>query len=190
MLVRKWYNDNPATPASAAEFDAIARYAFPRIQRTRRMAPGGGRPPRVCGAGANCLILASKSDRGRVCRAMLAAFCQAPRSSRGVTSAGRVSSLPAMTSSVGISVVSFLRKSARSCCSRGSTGRHQARQRAIIEQERSARGSGCADNALAAVDGQQHPCDASPRRRNRHDPLSAELFLEESAPLWRPPTPQ
>src|SRR6516162_4546341 len=52
-------------------------------------------------------------------------------------------------------------------------------QRAIVEQERSARGSVCADNALAAIDGEQHACGALVRRRNRDDPLSTELLPEK-----------
>ena len=53
-------------------------------------------------------------------------------------------------------------------------------QHAIIEQERGARGSVGADNALVAVDREQHACGARFRRRRRDDPLAAELFAEKS----------
>src|SRR5258707_5624559 len=51
---------------------------------------------------------------------------------------------------------------------------------AIIEQEGRARDPVRADDALAAVNRQQHACSTSLRRRYRDDPLSAELLAKKS----------
>jgi hypothetical protein len=51
---------------------------------------------------------------------------------------------------------------------------------AIIEHEGRARGPVCADNALVAVNRQQHACTPSLWRRYRDDPLSTELLTKKS----------
>ena len=53
-------------------------------------------------------------------------------------------------------------------------------QPAIIEHEGRARDPVCADDALVAVNRQQHACSASLRRRYRDDPLSTELLTKKS----------
>ena len=147
--------------------------------RTRRVAPGG-RPPRVCGAGPICRILASRSKRGRVCRAVLIVSCQAPEVlSGGVTSAGQISSLPATTSSRR-DIGRVLAPKERAVLFEQAPQADTGSQPSIIEQERGACGSVCADDALVAVGGQQHAGSAIFRRGNRDDPLSAELLSEKS----------
>jgi hypothetical protein len=51
---------------------------------------------------------------------------------------------------------------------------------AIIEHEGRARDPVCADDALVAVDRQQHACTPSLRRRYPDDPLSTELLTKKS----------
>src|SRR5712691_7593287 len=53
-------------------------------------------------------------------------------------------------------------------------------QPAIIEQEGRARGPVCANDALVAVNRQQHAYSAALRRRHRDDPLSTELLSKKS----------
>jgi hypothetical protein len=53
-------------------------------------------------------------------------------------------------------------------------------QPAIIEQEGRARGPVCANDALVAVNRQQHAYGAALRRRYRDDPLSTELLSKKS----------
>ena len=53
-------------------------------------------------------------------------------------------------------------------------------QPAIIEQEGRARGPVCANDALVAVNRQQHAWNAALRRRYRDDPLSTELLSKKS----------
>ena len=53
-------------------------------------------------------------------------------------------------------------------------------QPAIIEQEGRARRPVCANDALVAVNRQQHACNAALRRRYRDDPLSAKLLSKKS----------
>jgi hypothetical protein len=51
---------------------------------------------------------------------------------------------------------------------------------AIIEQEGCPRSPVCANDALVAVNRQQHAYDAALRRRYRDDPLSTELVSKKS----------
>src|SRR5882724_13415592 len=53
-------------------------------------------------------------------------------------------------------------------------------QPAIIEQEGLARGPVCANDALVAINRQQHADNAALRRRYRDDPLSTELLSKKS----------
>src|SRR6476646_1581994 len=53
-------------------------------------------------------------------------------------------------------------------------------QPSIIQQEGPARGAVCADNALVAVNGQQHAYELPLRRHYRDDPLSMELLSKKS----------
>src|SRR6516164_6888867 len=53
-------------------------------------------------------------------------------------------------------------------------------QRPIIQQEGPARGAVCADDALVAVNGQQHPYGLPLPRYHRNDPLSMELLSKKS----------
>src|SRR5258708_8848475 len=53
-------------------------------------------------------------------------------------------------------------------------------QPAIVEQEGFAREPVCADDALVAVDGQQHARNVALGRRHRDDPLPTELLSKKS----------
>src|SRR5262249_57505061 len=61
-------------------------------------------------------------------------------------------------------------------------------QPAIIEQEGRARDPVCADDALVAVNRQQHAWYAAMGRRYRDDPLAPELLSQKSL-FYAPPPP-
>jgi hypothetical protein len=114
-----------------------------------------------------------------VCRAALVALRRAAKvRSGGVTSAERLSLLPAITNRAKISVLPLRRKSSVFSLEyrpQADTGF----QPPIIQQEGGSRDSIRADDALVAVYSQQPAGCALLCRRDRHDPLVTKMFSEK-----------
>ena len=123
----------------------------------------GDSPPCACGAGAIFPRVLITSRRGRACSAAFAALRQSAKGwMGGVTKAERLSWLPTITKRVAISALSLRRKRFEILLKH----RPQADtvlKTAIIEQEGSARGAVCADDALLAIYCQQQAGRILPR---------------------------
>jgi hypothetical protein len=128
-------------------------------------------------------MLAALIRRGRACRPALVALRQAAKVwSGGVTSAERLSVLPAITNRATISLLSFASKKLRISVEyrpQADTGL----QPTIIEQEGGSPDSVCADDALVAVHSQQH--DRLRFRRLYVLSLKRRLTLDVAARVTR-----